>query len=437
MRFQGWNRRPEWATTVPVQTAAPSEQLETILRDVYRELRPHHFQQGEEGRPTQALSKLILNTIESCYPQWTREKKEHLLQETLQEMTGYGPLEPLFHEEGVSDIQVIGPSLIHFTQNGKRWRFEQRRFRDEEHCRRFVHRLAIQSGRSFDEATHEVDLDLTDGSRLHALKTASGTIITIRRPSRFLTIDELCRMGILTDEIIEFLHAVQKRRLSWVIAGNTGSLKTTLIQHFLSRPFLPPHRIVGIMEEKRELRPDHPYVISMEEVLPGPNGEGYKLRQYVRAAMRMYLDVLVIGELRGPEALDALRAANTGHQVITSVHAGSPQQALSALKMLSLSAGEVPAAVVDDLMAEGIRILIQMERAEGKQGYQIYLKSICEVTRTDQEIVPRPIFEFVQTGIGNHGVPVGKLTFKGISPSLASEFQAWGIQVPLKGGATA
>jgi pilus assembly protein CpaF len=337
----------------------------------------------------------------------------------------------LMQLEGVSDIQAIGPQTIHYTKEGKRMPYVETQFRDEEQCRHFVHRLAIQGGRTFDESVREVDLDLSDGSRLHAIKTASGTVMTIRRPSRFPDFSFFLNRGILTLEAIEFLKAVQQRKLSWIIAGNTGSLKTTLIQLLLSQDVVSPNRVVAVIEEKRELRPDLPFVISMEEVLPKSDGQGgYKLRQYVRAAMRMYLDVLVIGELRGPEALDALRAANSGHQIISSVHAGTPRQALTALKTLSLSAEHVPERVVDDLIGEGVRILIQMERVESRYGYRIFMKSISEVIRENGELTPCPIFAFQEQGIGEDGLPIGELCFVGIRESLKQEFASWGIKIP-------
>lgn len=400
-------------------------QVESLLAAVYRDLRPQHFEVRE---PTTALRQLLEHVLQDHLPQASRVEKERWLQRLLSEMTGYGPLEELMQRNGVTDIQAIGPQTIHFTSEGRRQVYTQESFRNEEHCRQFVHRLAIQCGRTFDESTREVDLDLTDGSRLHAIKTASGTVITIRRPSTFPGFSFLVQHGILTEPAITFLKAVQQRKLTWIVAGNTGSMKTTLIQLLLSSDCIPASRVVGVMEEKKELNPALPFVISMEEVLPRSDGQGgYKLRQYVRAAMRMYLDVFVIGELRGAEALDALRAANSGHQIISSIHAGSPEQAIAALKTLSLSAEQVPERVIDDLIGEGIRFVIQMERAEGRNGYRVYMKSICEVIREGRRVISRPVFRFEQRGAGSDGLPEGKLVYVGISDQLRMDFQAWAI----------
>ena len=409
--------------------------LDQVLTQVFNELRPHHFvSEGSESLP--ALRQLILQVIMGRLPQLVREEKEQMVETILSEMIGFGPLDALMQMEDVTDIQAIGPQTIHYTLQGQRHSHVEPHFRDEEQCRHFVHRLAIQCGRTFDESVREVDLDLSDGSRLHAIKTASGTVMTIRRPSRFPDFSFFLNRGIITEEAIAFLKAVQQRKLSWIVAGNTGSLKTTLIQLLLSRDVVSPNRVVAVIEEKRELRPNLPYAISMEEVLPKSDGQGgYKLRQYVRAAMRMYLDVLVIGELRGPEALDALRAANSGHQVISSIHAGTPKQALTALKTLSLSAELVPERVVDDLIGEGIRILIQMERVESHLGYRIFMKSISEVVRSNGELTTCLIFEFQEQGVGEDGLPTGKLCFVGVSEPLMRDFGSWGIELSVsKGG---
>lgn len=405
------------------------DELEHVLTRVYNELRPHHFYSNESDS-LPALQQLILQVVKDQSPHLPREDKERLMASVISEMTGFGPLDPLMQMEGVTDIQAIGPQTIHFTLEGKRQAFVKAQFRDEEHCRQFVHRLAIQCGRTFDESVREVDLDLPDGSRLHAIKTTSGTVMTIRRPSRFPDFSFLLKKGMITHGAIAFLKAVQQRKFSWIIAGNTGSLKTTLIQLLLSQEVVSPHRVVAVIEEKRELRPDLPYVISMEEVLPKSDGQGgYKLRQYVRAAMRMYLDVLVIGELRGPEALDALRAANSGHQIISSIHAGTPKQAIAALKTLSLTAEQVPENVVSDLIGEGIRILVQMERIESRDGYHILMKSISEVVHSGGEITSKPIFEFQEEGVGSDGSPTGTLRFVGWSEALKRDFAAWGIDL--------
>ena len=408
--------------------------LEQVLTQVFNELRPQHFY-AEDFESLVALRQLILQVIQDRMPQIARDEKEQMVETILSEMTGFGPLDGLMQMEGVTDIQAIGPQTIHYTCEGKRQSYVDAHFRDEEQCRHFVHRLAIQCGRTFDESVREVDLDLSDGSRLHAIKTASGTVMTIRRPSRFPDFSFFLNRGLLTDEAIVFLKAVQRRKLSWIVAGNTGSLKTTLIQLLLSRDVVSSSRVVAVIEEKRELRPNLPYAISMEEVLPKSDGQGgYKLRQYVRAAMRMYLDVLVIGELRGPEALDALRAANSGHQVISSIHAGTPKQALTALKTLSLSAELVPERVVDDLIGEGIRILIQMERVESHLGYRIFMKSISEVIRSNGELTTCPIFEFQEQGIGEDRLPTGKLCFVGVSELLKQDFGSWGIELSVSKG---
>lgn len=412
-------------------------ELERALTRVYNELRPHHFNSNRsESLP--ALQQLILQVLHDQNPNLSREGKERLMDAVISEMTGFGPLDPLMQVDGITDIQAIGPQTIHYTKEGKRHPFVEAHFRDEEHCRHFVHRLAIQCGRTFDESVREVDLDLSEGSRLHAIKTASGTVMTIRRPSRFPDFSFLLDRDIITDEAIAFLRAVQQRKLSWIVAGNTGSLKTTLIQLLLSQEVMSPNRIVAVVEEKKELRPDLPYVISMEEVLPKSDGQGgYKLRQYVRAAMRMYLDVLVIGELRGAEALDALRAANSGHQVISSIHAGTPKQALAALKTLSLTAEQVPERVVEDLIGEGIRMIVQMERAESRYGYRIFMKSISEVIPMGGHVISKPIFEFQEEGAGSDGLPAGKLRFVGLSENMERDFRSWGIDLPdLKGGST-
>lgn len=416
------------------ETAGATQSVNQLLSSVYRELRPHHFELDGQA-PNTALRQLVMQVLHDQIPQAPREEKEQLVMQIIHEMTGYGPLEYLMQKRGVSDIQAIGPNTIHYTCEGKRSPFVDAVFRDEAHCRQFVHRLAIQCGRTFDESTREVDLDLPDGSRLHALKTASGTVMTIRRPSLFPDFSFLLDKGIVTEEAIAFLKAIQRRRLSWIASGNTGSMKTTLIQLLLSPDCVPPSRIVGIMEEKRELRPALPYVISMEEVLPRGDGQGgYQLRQYVRAAMRMYLDVMVIGELRGPEALDALRAANSGHQMISSVHAGTPEQALAALKTLSLTAEQVPERVVDDLIAEGVRIIVQMERAEGRGGYQMYMKSISEVSMEGRDLIARPIFQFQEDGVNEDGLPSGQLRFVGMSERLIQDFASWGMSTAAWGG---
>ena len=302
----------------------------------------------------------------------TESEKLMLIQATIDECLGLGPIQGLMNDPGISEVMVNGPDAIYIERAGCLYRAHFH-FSSEQSLRHVAERIAVQAGRRLDLAAPTLDARLADGSRVNIVLpplALRGTHITIRKFSQKLkSLSDLVSLGGASPTLASFLAWAVKHRLNLLVAGGTGSGKTTLL-NMLAREIDPGHRVITI-EDAAELQFDHPHCVSLESRLAGHEGLGaVSIRDLLRNALRMRPDRIVIGECRGGEALDLLQALNTGHGgSMSTIHANSPRDALSRLEVLTLLAGlDLPVEAVRAQIASAFHLVIQTNRfADGQR----------------------------------------------------------------------
>jgi pilus assembly protein CpaF len=361
-------------------------------------------------------------------------ERERLVNEVLDETFGLGPLEPLMRDPSISDILINGPKTVYVERRG---RLEQAAvaFNDEKHLLQIVQRIVGRIGRRVDETTPMVDARLPDGSRVNAIippLALDGTLVSIRRfGARPLLIADLLANKALTKEMIQFLSACVKSRVNMVISGGTGSGKTTLLNALSS--YIPPVERVATIEDAAELRLQQPHVARMETRPANIEGKGeVTTRDLVRNALRMRPDRIIVGEVRGPEALDMLQAMNTGHDgSLTTIHSNDTRDALGRMEMMVGMAGfDLPIWIIRRQIVSAIQVVVQVARLPG--GIRKVIK-ISEITGMEGDVVSmHDIFAFKQTGVDNDGVAQGYLFATGIRPKCLEKLEAAGSRLPIE-----
>ncbi len=296
----------------------------------------------------------------------TGRQRDTLVQSVLHELTGLGPLEPLLADDDVSEILVNGPAQV-YAERGGRLTLTETAFDDEAHLRRIIERILAPLGRRADESSPMADARLADGSRVNICLpplSVRGPILTIRKFSRSpLRVADLIRLGTLTEAAAEFLRRSVESRLNILVSGGTGSGKTTTLNALSS--FIPEAERIITIEDAAELQLQQAHVVSLESRPPNLEGRGeVSIRQLVRNALRMRPDRLLLGEVRGGEALDLLQALNTGHDgSLSTIHANSPRDALSRLETLTLLSGaDLPLRAVREQVASAVQRVVQQQR---------------------------------------------------------------------------
>jgi len=357
---------------------------------------------------------------------------EQLIREVLDEAFGLGPLEQLMSDASISDILINGPKSV-FVERRGRLEKSPIQFHDDSHVVQIVQRIASQTGRRIDETCPTVDARLPDGSRLNAVIppiALDGPLVSIRRfGAQPLRTSDLIRNSSMTEEMLLFLRACVASRINVLVSGGTGSGKTTLLNCLSG--FIPEHERVATIEDAAELQLQQPHVVRMETRPPNVEGEG-EMTTYdlVRNALRMRPDRIIVGECRGPEALDMLQAMNTGHQgSMTTIHANAPRDAMDRLEMMVGMAGfEIPIWVIRRQVASAINIVVQASRLPG--GARKVVK-ISEVTGTEGDVLSmHDIFEFQSTGIDSDGMVEGYFCSTGLRPNLLPQLAAAGNALP-------
>ncbi len=288
-----------------------------------------------------------------------------LAEQILQDLFGYGPIQPLIDDPGVTEIMVNGPDRVWVEREG-RLSLQPMRFRDAEHLRIVIERIVGAVGRRIDQSLPLADARLPDGSRVHAVLPTvglDGPYLTIRKFGRRLTAGELVERGSLDPATLRFLAACVRARLNVVVSGGTGSGKTTFLNCLST--FVPEHERIVTIEDSAELQLQQPHVVRLETRPPNVEGQGeITIRNLVRNALRMRPDRIVIGECRGGEALDMLQAMNTGHEgSLTTLHANNPQDAVRRLEVMVLMAGEeLPARAIREQIVSAVDLIVQIGR---------------------------------------------------------------------------
>jgi len=356
-------------------------------------------------------------------------EKAQLVKEVLDEVFGLGPLEEFLRDPLVSDILVNGSDQVYIEKFGQLQRTDVR-FRDNEQVLQVIQRIAAQVGRRIDESSPMLDARLKDGSRVNAIippLSLTGPSMSIRR---FGTIPvdtkTLIEIGTVTEELAHFLQACVRCKLNVLISGGTGSGKTTLL-NVLSRWIPNGERIVTI-EDAAELQLQQDHVVRLETRPPNVEGKGeVAQRDLLRNSLRMRPDRIIIGEVRGAEALDMLQAMNTGHEgSMTTVHANSPRDAFMRIEnMVSMAGLNFPVSAIRAQMASAIDILVHLGRLTGGRRKVLY---VAEVNNMEGDMVlMQDIFRYQQSGIGEDGHACGHFEVCGVRPQILPRLEAEGI----------
>jgi pilus assembly protein CpaF len=357
--------------------------------------------------------------------------RQQIFKEILDELTGYGPIQPLLDDPDISEVMVNGPKKVFIEKNGKLTRSPVT-FEDDNHVLRVIDRIILPLGRRVDADSPTVDARLPDGSRVNAViqpVSIDGPSITIRKFKKDkLSIQQLIDFGSLTPNMGEFIRACVLAHLNIVISGGTGSGKTTLL-NVLSSFIQEEERIVTI-EDAAELQLQQDHVLRMETKTANVDGKGaVTIRDLVRNSLRMRPDRIIVGECRGGEALDMLQAMNTGHDgSLTTLHANTPRDAISRLETMVLMSGmDLPLKVVRQQISSAVDLIIQQSRL--KDGSR-KVTAITEVVGMEGEtVVLTDIFKFDATGIGTNGKILGELKATGIRPIFSPRLEAAGFKL--------
>ena len=355
--------------------------------------------------------------------------RERLTQEIANDTLGHGPIEPLLQDDTVTEVMVNGPADVWIERAG---RLEKTgvRFTDEHHLRRIINKIVAQVGRRVDESSPMVDARLPDGSRVNAVLpplSLTGPLLTIRKFSKKRwDLGDLVAINSLTQQAREFLEAAIRAELNILIAGGTGSGKTTLLNALSSA--IPDHERIVTIEDAAELRLNQAHVLRLEARPKNVEGQGeVPIRELVRNSLRMRPDRIIVGEVRGSEALDMLQAMNTGHDgSLSTCHANTPRDAVSRIESMVLMAGiDFPVRAVRQQLSRALDLIVQIERFnDGARR----ITSITEVQRMEGETVTlQDIFEYQVDKDGTDGR--GQLVYTGLRP-VCAKFERNGVRLP-------
>src|SRR5215211_6569334 len=361
----------------------------------------------------------------------TMAEREQILSDILDEVFGLGPLEPLLRDPTINDILVNTYKQVYVERHGVLERVPGT-FQDDKHLMRVIDRIVSAVGRRVDDSSPMVDARLADGSRVNAVippLAVDGPLLSIRRfPKDRLKADDLVGYRALTRPMLDFLSAAVKARLNAIISGGTGAGKTTLLNVMSS--FISDRDRIATIEDAAELQLHQEHVVRMETRPPNVEGKGaVKQRQLVINALRMRPDRIVVGEVRGEEALDMLQAMNTGHDgSLTTVHANSPRDALYRLDtMVAMANLNIPDRAVRQQIASAVNILVQISRmADGTRK----VTGIAEITGMEGEVITmQDIFVFERAGIGPTGKVTGRFKATGVRPKCSDKIAAAGMEL--------
>jgi pilus assembly protein CpaF len=368
-------------------------------------------------------------------PGFSRQDRDRIAAELSDDILGHGPLERLLEDDTVSEIMVNGPHSIWVERAGRLHKTPVR-FTDESHLRRIISKMVAQVGRRIDEASPMVDARLPDGSRINATippLSLTGPLLTIRKFSKLrLDMDELIKRGSLNNEVGDLLQRCVLSRLNILISGGTGSGKTTLL-NALSASIPDDERILTI-EDAAELQLLQRHVLRLEARPKNIEGEGeITIRDLVRNALRMRPDRIVVGEVRGAEALDMLQAMNTGHDgSLSTVHANSPRDALARLETMVMMAGyELPLRAIREQIASALDLVIQIERMNDGTRRVI---AITEVQGMESDVMTlQDLYTFRVESVADRRHTrhiVGSLVSSGLQPNFLDKFERRGVELP-------
>jgi len=359
-------------------------------------------------------------------------EKDRIIGEVIDEVFGLGPLEPLLADPTISDILVTTPRLVHIERNGKLYKTSVQ-FKDDSHLMRIIEKVVARVGRRVDESSPLVDARLPDGSRVNAAippVAVDGPLLSIRRFGRTrLTSDDLVRNLTLTEGMMMLLEACVRARMNIIISGGTGAGKTTLLN--VLSGFIPEDERIVTIEDAAELRLRQEHVARMETRPPNIEGTGaIRIRELVINALRMRPDRIVVGEVRGEEALDMLQAMNTGHDgSLTTIHSNSPRDALGRLEvMVGMANANMGVRAIRQQVSSAVDLFVQIARfSDGSRR----VVAVTECVGMEGDLITmQDIFVFERTGLTEKGKVLGVYRATGIRPKFYDGLRASGLHIP-------
>jgi pilus assembly protein CpaF len=444
-----WNTRYQSAATTATKTPEPpadngnghvpapgwtgrdlSQVTQRLHQRLVRQLDPATLNDASGKRSREAVEAATRALIALEAPELSGEAKEEVITIIVDEIVGFGPIDPLIRDPNVSEIMVNGPNVVYYEREGRLYE-STFHFRDADHVMRVIERIIAPLGRRVDESSPMVDARLPEGSRVNVIippLSPDSPTITIRkfRTDRF-DLDDLIRIGTLTPQIVDFLRACVIAKVNTVISGGTGSGKTTLL-NALSASLPPGERIVTI-EDPLELKLRQRHVVRLEARPPGIEGRGeVTQRDLFRNSLRMRPDRIIVGEVRGAEAFDMLQAMNTGHEgSLTTLHANSPRDALARIENMVLLAGfDMPIVAIREQIASALHLIVQVSRLPDGSRRVTHVTEVAGMEAGT--VTTQDIFRFVLTS-ASAGTSRGHYEATGVRPRFADRLQSYGFEM--------
>src|ERR671913_133077 len=426
---------PQAPRPTPVTDARRAQYLEvrgTVHRKLLTRLNLEKLATSERKTVEGEIRALVSTLIAETGIPLSVSERDAILGDVLDEVFGFGPLEPLLRDKTISDILVNTYKQVFVERRGK-LEAVPAAFQDDQHLLRVIDRIVSGVGRRIDDSSPMVDARLPDGSRVNAIippLAVDGPLLSIRRfPSDRLKAEDLIGYKAITTPMLEFLRHCVNARLNCLVSGGTGAGKTTLL-NVLSSFISDRERIVTI-EDAAELQLHQIHVARLETRPPNVEGKGaVRQRQLVVNALRMRPDRIIVGEVRGEEALDMLQAMNTGHDgSLTTIHANSPRDALYRLDtMVAMANLNIPDKAIRQQVASAIELVVQIARqADGTRK----VTAISEITGMERDVITlQDIFVFEKTGIGEDGRVLGRFRATGLRPRCCDRLASAGIHLP-------
>jgi pilus assembly protein CpaF len=419
----------------PAQAAVRQQYLDlraSVHRKLLGRLNLEALAHVERAKAEVEIRSLLVQLLSEESAPLSLAERETLFAEVLDDVFGLGPLEPLLRDPSISDILVNTYKNVFVERKGMLERVTAT-FQDDAHLLRVIDRIVSRIGRRVDDSSPMVDARLADGSRVNAIippLAVDGPLLSIRRfPAERLKADDLVSLGAMTKPMLDFLSHCVRAHLNCIISGGTGAGKTTLL-NVLSSFISSRERIVTI-EDAAELQLHQEHVVRLETRPPNVEGKGaIRQRQLVVNALRMRPDRIVVGEVRGEEALDMLQAMNTGHDgSLTTVHANTPRDALTRVEtMIAMGSTNLPDKAMRQQIASAIQIVMQQTRlSDGTRK----VTSISEITGMEGDIITmQEIFVFEKAGVNQEGKVLGRFRATGVRPKMSERLLAAGIRLP-------
>ncbi len=405
--------------------------IEEAVADTLSHLIDLSDPQGVRAKMAPEIDSFVADYIMENDLSLTRDERTRLVQGVIDEVAGFGPIEPFLADSTVTEVMVNGPFQVYIERAGRIERTNVT-FRDDEHVHNIIDRIITPLGRHIDETSPRVDARLPDGSRVNAIiKPLSliGPVITVRKFATRFTVEQLIEFGTASPEMFEFLDACVKAQLNIFLSGGTGSGKTTTLNVLSS--FIPDEDRIVTIEDAAELQLSQRHVITLEARPANLEGEGeITIRDLLRNALHMRPDRIVVGECRAGEALDMIQAMTTGHDgSLSTGHANSPPDMLRRLETMILMTGyELPMRAIREQIASAVDVIVHTARLRDGSRKVVSITEVYGVE--DDDILTQEIFNYEQTGVDQEGNIEGYLKPTGVRPSFMPMFKMRGVDLP-------